>query len=367
MKGKLVLTGWKDSLALRVVIVGASLAVIVAGLKFSAPILSPILFSLFLAVLCLPILRRLQKWSIPNWLALLVILLGLVIFLVLLGLFIRISLRDLDKRIPIYQRELQDLLIQVQSQLQQLGIDVNGLGLTSAMNTSDLFHTISGFLNNAVESLTTLFLIILGIVFAMLEASSFAAKLRQSSERARAALEVATRFSAACQQFFYLKALNNVIVAAGATIFLFFYRIDFALLWGILIFFLSYIPNIGIIIACIPPVFLALLHHGLLGAVIVIVVLFVINLIGDNVITPRLMGSGLNISQSVIFFSFIFWTWLFGALGALISVPLTALVMFVLDASEETRWLATLMSANNGKKPVEPIVTQPKKSEETTR
>lgn len=123
--------------------------------------------------------------------------------------------------------------------------------------------------------------------------------------------------------------------------------------------------ELRIIIACIPPAILALLQHGPLGAVIVIVALSVINLIGDNIITPRLIGSGLNVSQSVIFFSFLFWIWLFGALGALISVPLTMLVMFVLDTSGETRWLATLMSANNGKKLVEPAAIQPEKSEES--
>jgi predicted PurR-regulated permease PerM len=108
------------------------------------------------------------------------------------------------------------------------------------------------------------------------------------------------------------------------------------------------------------------LQHGPLSALIVIVALFVINLIGDNVITPRLMGSGLNVSQSIIFFSFIFWTWLFGALGALISVPLTVLVIFILDTNQETRWLATLMSASTGGKQSKPVSTEDK-ADDTTK
>jgi AI-2 transport protein TqsA len=347
---------WKDSLPLRTIIVGASLAIIIAGMKFLSPILAPILFSLFIAVLCLPMLRWLQNRRIPTWLALLLILLGLFIFIALVFLIVYISLSNLDERLPTYQKQFQKLVTEVLPLLQQLGIDINDI--TGAINASGLFGTISSFLRTTIESLTSLFLIILGVLFAMLEAGSFANKLRQSGERARSALEVGTRFSVACQQFFYLKALNNVIVAAGATIFLFFFRIDFALLWGIEIFFLSYIPNIGIVIACVPAVALALLQHGPLSALIVIVALFVINLIGDNVITPRLMGSGLNVSQSIIFFSFIFWTWLFGALGALISVPLTVLVIFILDTSQETRWLATLMKTGNVSKQSKPAVAE---------
>ncbi|QBD76796.1 AI-2E family transporter [Ktedonosporobacter rubrisoli] len=110
-------------------------------------------------------------------------------------------------------------------------------------------------------------------------------------------------------------------------------------------------PNVGIVIACIPPVLLALIQHGLIGALVVIVVLFIINLIGDNVITPQLMGSGLDLSQSVVFFTFVFWTWMFGAIGALLSVLLTVLVKLILETNDETRWLAVIMSSNKEKKP----------------
>src|SRR5689334_20292087 len=120
-------------------------------------------------------------------------------------------------------------------------------------------------------------------------------------------------------------------------------RIDFALLWAVLIFFLSYIPNIGIIVACMPAVALAVLQHGVGAALVVVVGLTVINYIGDYVIMPRLMSQGLGLSQFTIFFSFFVWAYIFGAVGGLLSVPLTLLVKLLLETSGDTRWLAVLM------------------------
>src|SRR6185437_3612738 len=168
-KGLFVLiNSWKDSLPLRTIIVGASLAIIIAGMKFLSPILAPILFSLFIAVLCLPMLRWLQNRRIPTWLALLLILLGLFIFIALVFLIVYISLSNLDERLPTYQKQLQKLLTEVLPLLQQLGIDINDI--TGAINAPGLFGTISSFLRNTIESLTSSFLIILGVLFAMLEA-----------------------------------------------------------------------------------------------------------------------------------------------------------------------------------------------------
>ena len=112
---------------------------------------------------------------------------------------------------------------------------------------------------------------------------------------------------------------------------------------GCIDLFLSYIPNVGIIIACIPAVALALIQHGVVTALVVAVGLTAINYIGDYAITPRLMSQGLGLSQFTIFFSFFVWAYIFGAIGGLLSVPLTLLVKLLLETSDDTRWLAVLM------------------------
>ena len=164
------------------------------------------------------------------------------------------------------------------------------------------------------------------------------------------------RFSKQVQQFFYLRTVNNLVVAAGSAIFLLVMRIDFALLWAVLVFFLSYTPNIGIVVACIPAVALALLQHGVITALVVVVGLTAINYIDDYELTPRLMSQGLGLSQFTVFFSFFIWAYIFGAVGGLLSVPLTLLVKLLLEVSDGTRWLAVLM---DDKMPAAPAATVP--------
>jgi predicted PurR-regulated permease PerM len=155
---------------------------------------------------------------------------------------------------------------------------------------------------------------------------------------------VLTRFSTQVQRYFYLRTINNLIVAAGSAVFLVVMRIDFVLLWAVLIFLLSYVPNIGIIIACVPAVALALVQYGVVTALVVVVGLTLINAIGDYALTPRMMSQGFGLSAFTILLSFFVWTYLLGAAGGLLSVPLTLLVKLLLEASPDTRGLAVLMS-----------------------
>jgi predicted PurR-regulated permease PerM len=112
----------------------------------------------------------------------------------------------------------------------------------------------------------------------------------------------------------------------------------------LLAFLLGYVPSIGFWIALIPPVLLAYAQYGLPQAVIVFAAYVLINGGVQNIVQPRMMGKGLQLSPLLVFISFIFWTTLLGGMGALIAVPLTLLVKGVLEIFEGTRWLAALMS-----------------------
>ena len=77
-------------------------------------------------------------------------------------------------------------------------------------------------------------------------------------------------------------------------------------------------------------------------AVLVIVGVIVINVLAENVLSPVMMGRGLNISPTIVFLSFIFWAWLLGGPGAFLALPITLFVAVMLDTFPETRWLASL-------------------------
>jgi predicted PurR-regulated permease PerM len=134
--------------------------------------------------------------------------------------------------------------------------------------------------------------------------------------------------------------------------------VDHFLLWAVLAFMLNFIPNIGSIIAAIPAVFMAFVEFGFAKAGLAGLGFVIVNMVMGNVIEPRFMGRGLGLSTLVVFLSLIFWGWLLGSVGMLLSVPLTMVVKIAMESREETQWLALLLSAD------EHPVSTPKQKDE---
>ena len=119
--------------------------------------------------------------------------------------------------------------------------------------------------------------------------------------------------------------------------------VDYPLLWAVLAFVLNYIPTIGSIIALIPPFLLAMVQLGFIDSIIVLAGYLTINTIMGNILEPKFMGMGLGLSTLVVFLSLVFWGWVLGPIGMILSVPLTITIKIALDSSEETRWLAVML------------------------
>jgi predicted PurR-regulated permease PerM len=143
-----------------------------------------------------------------------------------------------------------------------------------------------------------------------------------------------------------VRTISNLFVGVAFTILLLVLGVDLAFLWGFLAFVLSYIPTIGLPLAAIPAIILALLEQGFTTAIIVTVGVIIINFISDDIIAPRLSAQELEISPFVVFYSFVFWTWVFGPVGALLSVILTVAVKVVLEGYPETRGYGILMGTS---------------------
>jgi predicted PurR-regulated permease PerM len=102
------------------------------------------------------------------------------------------------------------------------------------------------------------------------------------------------------------------------------------------------------------------LHTGLalvvmvlgLGGLIILLII-VLNAAMDNAVTPRIMGKGLNLPILLVFLSFLFWSWVFGFIGALLAIPATLFVKTLLQGREETHFLVVLLSGQgDGNVPV---------------
>jgi predicted PurR-regulated permease PerM len=119
--------------------------------------------------------------------------------------------------------------------------------------------------------------------------------------------------------------------------------VDFPVLWGVLAFFLNYVPNIGSIVAAIPPTLLALLGLGGGASFAILTGYVVINNVLGNIVEPRVMGQGLGLSPFAVLLSLVFWGWVLGPIGMLLSIPLTMAVKIAMESGDQTRWIAVLL------------------------
>jgi predicted PurR-regulated permease PerM len=135
----------------------------------------------------------------------------------------------------------------------------------------------------------------------------------------------------------------NLVTGVGVTILCVLLRVDYPLLWGVWAFMLSYIPYIGLLTAMIPPSLLAWAESGPLYGLIMVVGITIMNLAIENILEPSYTGRKLQLSPVIVFISFFFWGWLLGPVGALLSMPITVLLLLISSNHEETQWLAQLI------------------------
>jgi predicted PurR-regulated permease PerM len=181
----------------------------------------------------------------------------------------------------------------------------------------------------------------------LFEASTLPKKLHFALADPDMRLKQIDRFLVSVNNYLAIKTLVSIATGITVSLMLWAFGLEFFLLWGVLAFLLNYIPNIGSIIAAVPPMSLAVLQLGVPEAGLIGLGYFVINIVMGNIVEPRYLGKGLGLSTLVIFLSLIFWGWLLGSVGMLLSVPLTMIIKIGLENSEEGRWFAILLSGED--------------------
>jgi AI-2 transport protein TqsA len=324
----------------RMLFVLAAAVVVLVGVRLAAPVLNPILFAIVFALLFAPVYGWLQR-RLPTGVALLLTFVVLLIIIVGLVVLLSASISRFTGRLTFYTKQLNGQLADLQGLLDRLGL--SGVDLSEAVNSSALVGAIGAVLSGISGFLSSLFLILMIMLFLLSEGSAMMERLRASVAHDNPQVARLTVIGQNVVLQFGLRAIVNLVTAAGITLLLLLLGVDFPLLWGVLTFFLSFVPYVGLVIAVAPAVLLALAEFGLGRAIVVIVAVVVVNVLAENVLSPVLMGRGLDLSATVVFLSFIFWAWLLGGPGAFLALPLTLFVAIMLGSFPETRWLASLM------------------------
>ncbi|WFE69183.1 AI-2E family transporter [Thiomicrospira sp. R3] len=330
----------------------ASIIVIVAGLKAAEAITIPIMLALFIAIISTPFLRMLTTRGVPSGLAVLIVLMVLIVFGGGLAMVVSNSIDSFIQQLPQYQLRLQATLIEVQPILERMGIPLTREMLMQHVNPSNVMGTVGKALAAVGSLLTNVFLVVFIVIFLMMEEATFPRKMRAALPNANFTLEAATGFMSRVNKYLMIKTIISFITGVLVTLWLWFLGVDFPVLWGLVAMLMNYIPNVGSLIAAVPPVLLALVQLGFGDAALVALGFVVINVVMGSLIEPKYMGRGLGLSPLVVFLSLLIWGWLFGPVGMFLSIPLTMIVKIALEQYEGTKWIAIMLS-NDAPEPAE--------------
>jgi AI-2 transport protein TqsA len=304
---------------------GAAVVIITAGLRESAGWLNPVLMAGFLALLLQPLVVRLKRLGVAGGLAVALVVFAVVIAMLLLAGFVGVSMRQVAGELPGYSERMQGLVRSVTGMLSARGIDA-GEYLDNALQGPQLGRLLLSLVSAVATTFGNMLLTL--FIFAFMLGGMWEME-RRASKRARDHSPLAERFmgfSDTLRGYIGVRAVLGLAAALLDYGVLLAVGVDHALLWAVLSFILSFVPNIGFTLSLVPPTLLALLESGWVHALIVFAAYNVINTVIDNVIGPRFVGKQMQISALLSFLSVIFWAWVLGPTGAILAVPLTVLV-----------------------------------------
>jgi predicted PurR-regulated permease PerM len=321
----------------------ASIFIIIWGINYSAYIINTLLLAVVITITILPMPAWFKHKGLPSWLSLVLTILIVAGVIALVLFLIVFSVTKLATEIPTYlasMAERQSEVTATPEQTQTLGTQAETL-----ISPEIVLQIVNKIVAIVVPVIAQVAMVLLIFVFMLAAAFTLPAVTRRGLPVDAPILGQVEKFTEDVRQYITVMTVINFLVGLGDTIFLWIVGVDFAILWGLLAWFLGYIPTIGFWLAMIPPLILAWAQFGVQTALIVFLGYVLINGSVGNFVQPKMMGDRLKISPVVVFVSLFVWGWLLGGIGAILSVPMTMIVLAVLENFESTRWLVLLVRA----------------------
>jgi predicted PurR-regulated permease PerM len=325
----------------------AAFVVVVAGIILAKSIIIPFLLASFLAIICAPPLYWLRTKGVPSLVSILLLVLIVMALETALAGLISSSMADFSTSLPLYQERLTVIIKHLIHWAAGHGVEVTEKIVMDQFDPGKLMRLAASMLNNLFSVLTNTFMIMLTFAFILLEATGFPDKLRAMSGTADTSLQEYGKIIKGVNRYLGLKVLTSLVTGIIISIGLLVIKVDFAIMWGVVAFMLNFIPTIGSIIAAVPPMLLALVQIGPAASLTVAVLYLATNISIGSILEPRIMGSGVGLSALVIFVSMIFWGWVLGPVGMLLSVPLTMTLKIALAGNKKTSHIALLLGSNS--------------------
>ena len=323
------------------ILVALGAATLVAiGISGIKGILAPVLLTLILTICANPVRTGLLKRGVPGGIATGSVI--LVVFGLLAGFTYTLILATAQfvAMLPTYSKQFEQIGASIGAWLTSIGVGPQQVqAVESGLKPSNIGHLISGLLGSVV-SITGALVIILTMMILMAADAAYARTiLRQLGTRNPDLVTAFTDYASNVRRYMVVTTVLGVVQGTLNAIALYILHVPAALLWGLLAFLCSFIPNIGYFFALIPPLVFGFLVGGWPTVIAVIIVYGVINAVVQSIIQPRVVGHAVSLSQTITFFSVLFWAVVIGPIGAILAIPLTLLGKTILiDSNPDAYW-----------------------------
>lgn len=325
----------------------AGVVIILGGATLASAIVVPFLLSLFITIILLVPVEALMRRNVPLWLSLLIVVAVMLVFLAGIFIIAAATAAEFSADLPGYQAQLKALITNVSAWFDARGVVVSGSGLKDLLNPEQIVSFFQSFIGDIGGALSNIMLIVFTVVFMLSDTDLIKQKLAWHKQRHSSVegqlgslsdlvvlLATYTKIKAA------VSLLTGVLIWLGLSLM----GIKYPVLWGLLAFLLNFVPTIGSIIAAFPVLLLAILSLDPVLLMMIVGLYLGVNIVVGNFVEPIWMGEEVGLSTLFVFLSMVFWGWLFGPVGMILSVPLTIAVKFLSLRNPRTLWLSILLS-----------------------
>ncbi len=337
----------KQHTSLNPIFVVAACVVVIAGMKVAQSLIVPFLLAGFIAIISATPMFWLQRKGLSKWLALTLVVLAVFVFGISVSVLVGSSLDDFIGKLPFYEDRLRLMFAELLGQLSRFGVSVSSGSVLTYFDPGQAMGFAGKVFKGVGSTLANVFLILLTVLFILGEAAGMRHKLSKIVDDPEHTLAQLNLFFIKVNNYVAIKTTTSLLTGLVVTLWLSILGVDHAVLWGVLAFLFNFIPNIGSIIAAIPAVLLALVQLGPDIALWTAFGYLVVNNVVGNYVEPKFMGQSLGLSSLVVFLSLVFWGWVLGPVGMLLSVPLTMTLKIAMENSPRTRWFSVLLGPDS--------------------
>lgn len=313
-------------------ILAATAATII--LVYTKVMLMPFVIALFISMVASTLAENLKrKWKVPYVLGLVIGFAAFLALIILSVLFISSSIESFIAGADIYSERVSDTIDWFLLSAQKYGIKMNAEFVTETVSKLPIFNVVKSLGGTLVSILTNLMLITLFLIFIFMG--------KAAEDKPALVGNIQRQIS-----FYLIVKIFVSLLAAGFTwIVLASIKTELASMLAVLTFVLNFIPNIGPFISTLLPMPVLFLQYGFDWHILLaLILLTAIHFIIGNILETKWLGKGMDLDPIVVIASLLFWAIVWGIMGALLAVPLTAIIKMALERNETTKPLADLLA-----------------------